>query len=381
MRLINYQNENEYYRKQWLDSIVPMVGLKYFGGKSQIGRYIINRICDLALSMKMQNKPANIFIDAFVGGGKIGLTIPDGWFDTIVINDISRAVYCYYISCKYYHVELIKTIEGLGRYMNKDMFNCFKQVTSNNFNQNFELDSDAMILIGAMEYWFTQTSFNAITDLNKACYLYNNDKESDAIKRIVKTSKNRIEQIHEKLNSQNYIIECMDYKELIKKYNTVETSGKNNILWYFDPPYHPYCLYAGKDAPYSNTFSEAAANEMIDILANKDVKTYGELEYFIKSDYDPVETFEKFKEAYEMKRSAGKLTNSYEDKWLNHVVNEMGLDKIKNITAPIEDSSKGYRKECLGGFDKHTTRDEETNEVMGQTIGMEYIWIRDKGFL
>jgi site-specific DNA-adenine methylase len=376
MRLINYQYESEYNRRQWLDNMPMMIGLKYFGGKSMIGRYIINRICVLALSMKQKGTPANIFIDAFVGGGKIGLTMPNGWFDTIVLNDLNRAVYSYYISCKNNHVSLIKAIETLGGYMNSDMFNVLKRVTDNNYNKQYNLDDETMVLLGAFMYWFTQTSYNAITSIDKAKYLYNNDGEKEAINRIIKTSKNRIEQIHNKLNSQNYIIECMDYKELIKKYNTGGASKKNNILWYFDPPYHPYCLYAGDKAPYADTFSERDANEMIDILANKYINTYGELKYFIKSDYDPTEVFDKFVKVYNSKDF--NLRTDNESNWIRHVVNDIGYDKMKDITSRIEDPTKGYRKECLGGFDKHTGRDKEAIQVMEQTLGFEYVWIRDK---
>ena len=44
----------------------------------------------MAVIMKQADKKADIFIDAFTGGGKMGLSIPKGWFDTIVINDLIK---------------------------------------------------------------------------------------------------------------------------------------------------------------------------------------------------------------------------------------------------------------------------------------------------
>ena len=96
MRLNDYRFSEEEDRRQWLNSIKMKVGLKYFGGKSVIGRYLFNNIFNMAVQMKKDKRPADILIDAFTGGGKIGLSVPSGWFDTIVINDLDLGVYSYY---------------------------------------------------------------------------------------------------------------------------------------------------------------------------------------------------------------------------------------------------------------------------------------------
>ena len=64
-----------------------VTGIPYFGGKSKIGKYLYNTIFNMAVTMNNGDKPL-IFVDAFTGGGKIGLSMPDGWFKLIVINDL-----------------------------------------------------------------------------------------------------------------------------------------------------------------------------------------------------------------------------------------------------------------------------------------------------
>ena len=107
MRLANYEFAEPLDKKEWLNSLQMKVGLNYFGGKSIIGKYIFNNIFNLSVVMKKQGKKPDIFIDAFTGGGKIGLSIPYGWYDTIVINDLNYGVYSYYKCCKENHIALI----------------------------------------------------------------------------------------------------------------------------------------------------------------------------------------------------------------------------------------------------------------------------------
>ena len=100
MILEDYENSTPDERLKWLDSMKMTVGLNYFGGKSQIGKYINNHICNMAVKMKNDNRRADIFIDAFTGGGKIALSVPYGWYDTIVMNDLNYGVYSFYKYCK-----------------------------------------------------------------------------------------------------------------------------------------------------------------------------------------------------------------------------------------------------------------------------------------
>lgn len=480
MRLFDYRQSSEADKNQWLNTFKITTGLKYFGGKSQIGKDLMHRICNMAERMDMDGKRANIFIDGFTGGGKIGLSIPEGWFDTIVMNDLNYGIVSYYKCCKDYPKELFKMIKLLGSIMNKDIYNFCAFHRSNNgivsekrdakelinlieknLNNGKKIDDDSEYLTkeekenelkgieelienktkkqrkrykiaveninnlsdekveelvsGAMTYWVTQLEFIGMTDPYEVSYVANSkdnmtfnasgENEKDRINRAIIHANKQIRKVHDKLNDNNIIIENLDYRELIKKYNgkpyydifmmspeyyeykikdalknlaliqneescvylceeeedgitlilehfekniisceaqaffnklleslennmgvTIEEivesvqevmchyyevltddkkmvisyeNHKNshlyqneilanqNKLWYFDPPYHPATLYAGMEAPYEDKFSWGMANEMVKILHNDDTDTYGELEYFIKSDYDP----------------------------------------------------------------------------------------------
>lgn len=480
MRLFDYRQSSEADKNQWLNTFKITTGLKYFGGKSQIGKDLMHRICNMAERMDMDGKRANIFIDGFTGGGKIGLSIPEGWFDNIVMNDLNYGIVSYYKCCKDYPKELFKMIKLLGSIMNKDIYNFCAFHRSNNgivsekrdakeliylieknLNNGKKVDDDSEYLTkeekenelkgieelienktkkqrkrykiaveninnlsdekveelvsGAMTYWVTQLEFIGMTDPYEVSYVANSkdnmtfnasgENEKERINRAIIHANKQIRKVHDKLNDNNIIIENLDYRELIKKYNgkpyydifmmspeyyeykikdalknlasiqseescgylceeeedgialileyfekniisceaqeffnelleslennmgvTIEEivesvqkvmchyyevltddikmvisyeNHKNshlhqneilanqNKLWYFDPPYHPATLYAGMEAPYEDKFSWGMANEMVKILHNDDTDTYGELEYFIKSDYDP----------------------------------------------------------------------------------------------
>ncbi|MBD5508803.1 MAG: hypothetical protein HDR05_12370 [Lachnospiraceae bacterium] len=397
MRLVDYEYCNEIAKKEWLDSIQMNVGLRYFGGKTVIGRYIFNNIFNLSVIMKNQGKKPDIFIDAFTGGGKIGLSIPYGWYDTIIINDINYGVYHYYKYCQDDYISLIFMIEKIGSIMNKEMFNLAAYVR--NFGLGIEKWKDKNgepdlvkedevvdpLVAAALTYWVTAASYNGITDPKRAIYnlvrkdadIEDKKQEQQKIQQIISRACKRIPKLHEKLNNQHYIIENLDYRELIKKYNgleytdlqgekhdRVEEYREKNKLWYFDPPYHPLCLFGGDPASYADTFTEELANQMVEILSGKYEKDYGKLEYFIKSDYDPQETLriarQEVNEEY--------IDNSRK-RWYEDIINKE--DNQNNYISNLFKSLEVYPfcKVCVGGFDKSSSRDNKA-------IGQEFIWCR-----
>ena len=101
---------SEYDKRKWLDSYKIMTGLPYFGGKNFIGKYLINRICNMAVQMDIDGNKPDIFIDVFGGGGKIALSIPEGWFDTIVLNDFNYGITSFFKCCKEQPHELVALI-------------------------------------------------------------------------------------------------------------------------------------------------------------------------------------------------------------------------------------------------------------------------------
>ena len=462
MRLANYEFAEPLDKKEWLNSLQMKVGLNYFGGKSIIGKYIFNNIFNLSVVMKKQGKKPDIFIDAFTGGGKIGLSIPYGWYDTIVINDLNYGVYSYYKCCKENHIALIYMIEKIGELMNREMFHLAAYIRSfglnvqkwnlndedieNNEKPQFIKESEVIepLMAAALTYWVTAGAFNGQTTPDSIAYNFTrilkvegqearDDKamERKEIERAIIAAHKRIPQLHEQLNKQNYIIENLDYRELIKKYNgkeyhdiewkekevykeilkqrgeydennfiedyekfekehthIIEAYVDKNKLWYFDPPYHPYCLCGGMDAPYADSFDLEFADEMTKILYGDFKDIYGKLEFFIKSDYDPVEALQRAEEVIKNE------PNDYQINWYKQLLAMEAGEEEKKAELKLSDSNVYKRKQwykgmisstfkcleedpfckvCVGQFDKGAINSEHK-----KTVGKEYIWC--KGF-
>lgn len=414
MRMANYEFAEELDKIEWLNSIQMKVGLPYFGGKSVIGRYLFNNIFNLSVEMKKQGRTPEIFIDAFTGGGKIGLSVPDGWYDTIVINDLDYGVYSYYKCCKDNYIALINMIEKIGDIMSADVFYLAAyirrfglNVDKWNDNENVDIVKEDEVLdplaAAALTYWVTSAAFNCMAAMDSTSYNLikvkldqdgnpqeddkNNDnsykskkEEQENIKKVIARAKKNIPKLHEQLNKRDYRIENLDYRELIKKYNgksyedlqgnihdpDISLAGKNK-LWYFDPPYHPDCLYAGEDAPYAETFTKTLANEMVDILAGEKEDEVGTLEYFIKSDYDPQYILTIARRDVNVEAVSKQRRDWYKD--LIKREDHDNKHEISKIMAKLEVSP--FCKICVGGFDKGSIQADHKKGV-----GMEYIWCR-----
>ena len=424
MNINDYMFAKKIDKTDWLNSIKMSVGLPYFGGKSVIGRYIFNNIFNLSVEMKRQGNTPDIFIDAFCGGGKMALSVPKGWYDTIVINDMDYGVYSYYKCCKENYLALIEMIEKIGDIMSKDVFYLSAYIRRFGIGVDKWNDDKPDIVTkeeevldplaaAALTYWVTSSAFNNQTapdsttynlyriprdengnplEKNSEGYVDNKREEQDNIKKIIAKAKKNIPKLHQQLNSMDYRIENLDYRELIKKYNGLPYKNlqgeeqqadrslkTKNKLWYFDPPYHPLCLYAGEDAPYADTFSEKMANEMVDILAGDRESEFGEIPYFIKSDYDPKHTLEIAKRdvddsSIKPQRKEWYQKILYMEAGDNEYNKDVGKRKWypKMISTIFDKLEKfPFCKICVGGFDKGTV---QGNGEKG--IGQEYIWCR-----
>lgn len=140
--------------------------------------------------------------------------------------------------------------------------------------------------------------------------------------------------------------------------------SEKNKLWYFDPPYHPSALSGGKDAPYMCGFSEDDVREMTEILHNDKKETFGEIKYFIKSDYNPKYRYE---EEYDKEKRDKKLLESLQNSYHDFDV----LEENDKNSKQYKENGIDYYVECLGDFGKGATDNE--NE---KTMGREYIWCR-----
>lgn len=393
MRFNDYRLSLDSDRLEWLNNIQMETGLNYFGGKSKIGRYLLNQIFNLVVDMDSQGKRPQIFIDSFTGGGKMGLSIPCGWFDNneglIVMNDLNWGIYNYYKYCKEDYIALIKMIDKLGSIMSKDFFYTALTIRSDRRTDG--------LTAAAMTFWVTYSSFNGITSEEFATYalpyktdanklvteadkerlLENGLVEQEAIQRLLRLAHKRIPILHEKLTRQNYVIENLDYRELIKKYNglpykeqtsdeikeAVEKYGNITKLFYFDPPYHPYTLNGGKDAPYADSFTLELAEEMVDILAGEKAGEYGEIPYFIKSDYSLKQTLENAKIELKKEKCSQK-------EWLTKLV-KIDVETPEKVSSAFDKLERyPFCRIPLGSFDKGAISDGE------KTLGDEFIWCR-----
>ena len=368
MRLMDYKLFSKDERLQYLNSQIMKTGIPYFGGKSRIGKYIYNTIFNMAVTMNDNGDKPKIFIDAFTGGGKIGISMPDGWFDTIVMNDLDYGVYCYYVCCQENYRLLLDTINYLVDNMSETMMKKCKEIRKDKTLDKY--------MCGAMTYLACALSFNnSVMKKYKPTMGDNNEKQE--LEKVRARANRAVTNVAKQFKRRNYIIENLDYYELIKKYtgkSWVDTEGNiykpiaekssvyNNILFYFDPPYYSETLALGEDAPYDYTFSTSKTKKMTDILANTP-----ELKYFIKSDYDPKDTIRTAE--YELKNNdslSDSLKNFYKGRLTEPLKSEM-----LSIFDSIEDESKGFQKICVGGFDKGAIK------LDGNTsIGNEYIWTK-----
>ena len=458
MKLNDYKMSSNYDKRKWIESYKIMNGLPYFGGKAYIGPYLINEICNMATQMDTDGKKADMFIDVFGGGGKIALSVPEGWFDTIILNDYNYGITSYFNCCKNNPDELIDLIEKLGSVMDEDLFHLLAFIRSNDGNRILEKeygegeryqkyreilfdDKIEPLLSAAATFWVTKLDFMGITDPLKVSYkasiadnkeeTIGRPKEKEKIENTVKFAKKHIPEICRRMRKNNIIVERLDFAELIKKYNgkpyktidgTELTSEENldkNKLWYLDSPYHPSTLNNGADAPYEDTFSIELVSKMTEIIHNDKMDEYGELEYFIKSDYDPKETFRfavEMTERYSFERNKLNSELSSEtckeenkegkkkrleiiEKYLKVLDKQINLISSKQIflgdkIVPfhhfdcLEDNTeyvcggikpkeeRVYFKRCLGEFPKGVT-----NEITGEKVyGKEYIWFKGMAY-
>lgn len=326
----------------------------------------------------------------------------NGWYDTVVMNDLNYGVYSFYKYIKEDYVALIKMIDKIGEFFNQKFFHVAAYIRSwgdmeDKYKQNAELQKDFVLdelAAAALTYWVTVSGFNSIIDPEITAYSLIYDKtgkeldkvpkaiEADVIQRKIRDAHKKIPELHETFKNKKIIIEHLDYKELIKKYNgkpwknikgeeqpAIDEYKTKNKLWYFDPPYHPYTLYGGKDAPYADSFTLDMALEMVDIL-NGSKEEYGRLEYFIKSDYDPKEAVERAKRVIKRCNEDPNYTNSQLD-WYKKLLIE-NKNKPGNVSEAFNSLEEfPFTKICVGRFDKGVMTGKDI-----KSVGEEYIWCR-----
>lgn len=368
MRLMDYKLFSQEERLQYLSSQKMTTGIPYFGGKSKIGKYIYNTIFNMAVTMHDNKHKPLIFVDAFTGGGKMALSMPDGWFKIIVMNDLDYGVYCYYKCCQENYRLLLATVDKLVDSMSEQMLKkCI------DIREDKQLDP---YMCGAMTYLACALSYNNTIGKAYKPTMGENSNEKQELDKVKARAHKTIIKVAKQFKRRDYIIENLDYIELINKYTgkswtdtdgivhePIEDFSKvcNNTLFYMDPPYYEATLSLGEEAPYTHTFTTKETKLMTNILTTNE-----NLVYWIKSDYDPKATLKTAEELKDSDSVSESLKRFYESRLKEPIKSEM-----EHIFDSIEDESKGFQKICVGGFDKGAIlQDGETS------IGLEYIWTK-----
>jgi len=204
--------------------------LWYFGAKTYMLDDIFNKVYELY--------PDRItaFVDVFGGSGSVVLNVPREWKINKVYNDIDLRLYNL--------LNVLRDDEKRKRLFDmldwsmphRKIFEDLKQQTE--FKDNVEM---------AYNYLYKHfCSFNA-DDISFRI-------DTKSLKDKYKSQVNLLK--HNFIEIKNLIIECLDYKELIKKYDGPTT------FFYLDPPY----LKGGTSYKFGFTIKDF--QEMHDILTN-----------------------------------------------------------------------------------------------------------------
>ena len=269
--------------------------------------------------------------------------------------------------CEEVYVICARERNKRGKGLTDDEMDLF-QLDMIQFVNHEKYEKGDMLLSAAMTYWVTQSSWLGETDHNAANYALNKGDKNEKleIENRVALAKKRITQINTKMTRQHYVIENLDYVDLIQKYLYDSDTGekKEDAIFYLDPPYHAATLNRSnqlkktkngndvspasdkeKPAPYEVSFSYEQTNAMTYLLAT--------MKWFIKSDYDP--SF-FFRDPYEEETALNK--------------GRLPADYFHDFDL-IENRDQGFCRECLGSFHKGTST--------GDDVGLEVIWSRYDG--
>lgn len=363
MNIEQYACASRKMKYDYFDSMEMVTGLVYFGGKSKIGKYILNRIYEMQLYRYLHTgiDVADTFVDAFTGGGKMALTVAKtGLFKRVVMNDFDYCVWAYYKSIQDHPAALYHLIKCMGEIIKKEIGfidNVVNPVIRSGYKCKDSFEKDLkdealkdeafMIIAGACEYWKTSSSFSGTTgsDDNMLATRIADTGDVSYIDELIDKAHERIRSLNEIMSRSGceFVILNQSYDEVVDNH---EKYGINtdSVIWYFDPPYHQATLACGAPADYNCTFDFEATRNMTGRLK--------EMYWFLKSDYDPYGVLNK---------AGGFCYNG-----VYHEYSEFAYDFIG-----LEDYNNGFFRDVLGNFEKTSAGGD-----LAKSLGEEVLWCR-----
>ena len=204
--------------------------LWYYGAKT----YLIDDIFDKVAELYPDRM--TVFVDVFGGSGSVVLNVPPEWRINKVYNDIDLRLY-----------NLLKVLQDDNK--RKRLFEMLNwslphRKLFEEAKQQTEFKDDVEMVYNYLYKHFC--SFNSSDDSYRI--------EINEIRNKYPSQVDLLR--HNFIEIKYLVVECLDYKELIKKYDSKKT------FFYLDPPY----LKGGTSYKYSFTLKEY--QELHDIITN-----------------------------------------------------------------------------------------------------------------
>jgi DNA adenine methylase len=193
--------------------------VKWAGGKRQIIDIILEKIKD---STKYDNKESYRFIEPFVGGGVVFLSLNN---DKTIINDLNSELMKTYRTIRDNPDALMSRLDELYRLFQERGEDFYYEIRRMDRNADFECLSD--LEIAARFIFLNKTCYNGLYRVNAAGF-FNTPIGRNSIKSFY--DKKNILAISAYLNKPDVVIMNGSYVDAIRK------AGMGDVV-YIDPPY------------------------------------------------------------------------------------------------------------------------------------------------
>ena len=193
--------------------------VKWAGGKRQIIDIIIKKIEE---STKFENEKSFRFIEPFVGGGVVFLTLQN---KKTIINDLNFELMTTYKVIRDNPEELMNLLDEYYDEFIKRGAEFYYEMRKKDRDENFKKSGD--LLIAARMIFLNKTCYNGLYRVNASGY-FNTPIGRNSIKSFY--DRKNISNISEYLKNNDVIINNGSYEEVL------DIAGMGDVV-YIDPPY------------------------------------------------------------------------------------------------------------------------------------------------